>query len=276
MLLVRRRNIARSLEQYPSRVALTESSPQSKFEIFKALDRFGSKRRGGSRVFEDVRIGQLTKPFDRAIQLGGRDPLLGHVATQRLGVVQPLLGFATELLRVFGRQTAAGLRATARCPTAVRRTTVSQLLSIATALALGLAVGWRLLLTLPAALPLLALLSLSLLALLSLALLSLLSLALLALLAFPLPLLRLLLSLLSATLLALATALVLLPGLPLLALLIAALGESALRTIRTLFLTLAHALVHRLEAAHEIARAIRGLCLLPLSAPGLRRGLCLL
>jgi hypothetical protein len=78
------------------------------------------------------------------------------------------------------------------------------------------------------------------------------------------------------TLLTLSPGLILLAALRLLALLIAALGESALCAGRALFLTLAHALVHRLEAAHEVARAIRGLRLLALSVAGLCGGLRLL
>ena len=160
------------------------------------------------------------------------------------------------------------------------------MLSIATTLSLALRLTVRLLLTLSA----LALLSLLSLCLLPLALLSLTLLALLPLL--PTLLLSLLLSVLSAlillrrslaalialillALLTLSVGLILIAALRL-ALLITALGEATLRAGIPLFLTLAHTLIHRLEATHEIASAVRCLRLLTLAVAGLRRCLCLL
>lgn len=129
----------------------------------------------------------------------------------------------------------------------------------------------------------LPLLTLTLLPLARLTLLSLLSASLLPLLLAVLPsLIRLRrpLAALSAcallTLLPLATVLTLLAGLRLLAALIAAIGEPALRVICALLLTLAHAFVHRFQAADEIARAIGGLRLLTLSVARLRGRLRLL
>lgn len=105
MLLVRRRNIARAFEQNASRIAFTESASQSEFEIFEAFDRLGAKVRSGPRVLKDACVGELTQPVDRAIQFRGRKSLLRDLLAERLGVVEPLLCFAAELLRIFGRQT---------------------------------------------------------------------------------------------------------------------------------------------------------------------------
>ena len=249
MLLVGGRHITRSLEENSGRIAFAESAAQSKFEIFEAFDRFGTKVSRCPRVFEHARVSQLAQPFDRAIQFGRRQSLFCQIAAQCLGVIEALLGFAAELLCIFGRQAAAiELRtAAARRTGAVGCTTVAHLLSVAAtlALALSLSVRLRLLLALAAALLILLLPILSALALLRRSLSALTVLSLLALLSLT-PILRGL-------------------ALALFTLLVAAFGQSTLRAARGLLLLLAHPLIHRLETAHEIACTVRGLRLLALT-----------
>jgi hypothetical protein len=287
VLLVSGRHITRSLEEHTGRVAFAESAPQPKFEIFKAFDRFRAKVSRCARVFEHAGIGQLAQSFDRVIQLGRRQSLFRQVAAQCLGVVQALLGFAAELLCIFGREsTTIELRTAAtRRTRTVGCTTVAHLLSVAAtlALALSLTVRLRLLLALAGTLAL-SLLPLPLLTfrltLLALALLSLPLLTLRLLLSLAAALLILLLSVLStltllrrslsALTVCLLALLSLAPilrrlALTLFTLLVAAFGQSTLRAVRGLLLLLTHPLVHRLESAHQIARTVRGLRLLALA-----------
>lgn len=229
----------------------------------------------------------MAQSFDRVIQLGRRQSLFRQIAAQCLGVVQALLGFAAELLCIFGRESATiELRAAAARRTgAVGCTTAAHLLSGAATLALALTVRLRLLLALAGTLALLSLLPLPLLTfrltLLALTLLSLSLLTLRLLLSLAAALLILLLPVLSAltllrrslsalTVLSLLTRLSLTPilrrlALALFTLLVAAFSQSTLRAVRGLLLLLTHPLVHRLEPAHEIARTIRGLRLLALT-----------
>jgi hypothetical protein len=289
VLLVGGRHITRSLEQDTGRVAFAESAAQTKFEILKAFDRFRAQVGRCACVFEHACIGELAQSFDRVIQLGRRQSLFRQIAAQCLGVVQALLGFAAELLCIFGRESATiELRtAAARRTGAVGCTTAAHLLSVTAtlALALSLTVRLRLLLALARTLALLSLLPLPLLTfrltLLALTLLSLSLLTLRLLLSLAAALLILLLPVLSAltllrrslsalTVLRLLTLLSLTPilrrlALALFTLLVAAFSQSTLRAVRGLLLLLTHPLVHRLETAHEIARTIRGLRLLALT-----------
>jgi hypothetical protein len=338
VLLVRRGDIARTLEQDARRITAAEGATKSEFEIFKAFDGLRAKISGGAGVLEVLRVRHLTKVVDRFVELLRRDAVLREFFAQRFRVGETLRGFSAELLRVvwceaLTRETAATRNATGILVGSAH----SGLLAVATLLPAALLTA-ALLPTLLSALlasllavllttllaPLLAtllptLLTALLAALLTTLLTSLLTALLTILLAALLPalltalrsaiLLTALLSALLSVLPPVLLAILLTAGLLLTVLLAVLLAASLLAvlltigigllTILTILLlpvlavlltvllalttrsavllrALTHTFIHRLEAAHEIARFVSRLRILTLTVAPLRRSLCLL
>src|SRR5215467_2563050 len=61
VLAIRRRYVARALEQHPRGVAFAETAAQTKLEVLEAFDGLRAKLARGSRVLQVLRVRQLAQ-----------------------------------------------------------------------------------------------------------------------------------------------------------------------------------------------------------------------
>ena len=80
VLLVRRRHVARPLEQHARRVAFAEPPAKPELEVLEALDGLGAQIGRRARVLEVLRVRELAQVLDRLVELRRRKSLALQIA----------------------------------------------------------------------------------------------------------------------------------------------------------------------------------------------------